>query len=535
MQKLSTLQACNIKFDSSLLKEQEKLFYYKFHIIPWQKLNNTIFFIVQDISQDIKHWIEANYCIDYVLIKADNGKVLSFLNSHFGISEFASNYLYYKNTNLSVKGIKLGSMVHASFFIVVSVLTLAEKYAYFALMLIFIIGCSSSLFKFITKIFSLRGNSNKKIDFSNLSEGDLPIYTVLLPAFKESAVIGQLIENIGNLDYPKSKLDVKLLIESDDQEMLAVVEKYVLPQYFEVIKIPHSLPKTKAKSCNYAMCFARGKYVVIYDADDKPDPLQLKKALIEFNKSDDKLACVQARLNYYNYNYNFLTKCFSLEYVNWFQYLLPGFQKMNMPIPLGGSSNHFSVEILKKVFLWDAYNVTEDADLGLRLAQMGYKTRIIDSETLEESPITVFAWIKQRARWIKGYMQTYVVHLKNIKSLYKYTGFKGILLLNLFVGSTSFIFFTTPFLLLSLILTRVLNELFLYYFIAVYIINLIFLMISVKQQKMPFYFYIVSIFFPVYGLLHSIAAFLALWEFIIYPERWNKTQHGLWKKSDQKL
>jgi cellulose synthase/poly-beta-1,6-N-acetylglucosamine synthase-like glycosyltransferase len=380
---------------------------------------------------------------------------LNFLNSHFGISEFASNYLYYKNPNFSAKGIKLGSIIYASFFVLVSALTSTEKYACFALMLIFIIGCSSSLFKFITAIFSLCGNSKQKMDYSRLSEKDLPIYTILLPAFKESAVIGQLIKSIENLDYPKSKLDVKLLIESNDHDMLTAVEKYVLPQYFEVIKVPRSLPKTKAKSCNYAMCFARGRYVVIYDADDKPDPLQLKIALIEFNQSNDKLACVQARLNYYNYNHNFLTKCFSLEYVNWFQYLLPGFQKMNMPIPLGGSSNHFSVEILKKVFLWDAYNVTEDADLGLRLAQMGYKTKIINSETLEESPITVFTWIRQRARWIKGYMQTYVVHFKNMKSLYKYTGFKGITLLNLFVGSTAFIFFTTPFLLLSLVLTRV--------------------------------------------------------------------------------
>lgn len=95
------------------------------------------------------------------------------------------------------------------------------------------------------------------------------------------------------------------------------------------------------------------------------------------------------------------------------------------------------------MFFWDAYSVTEDADLGLRLAQMGYKTKMIDLETLEESPIAVFVWIKHRARWVKGYMQTYIVHLKN--------RFKGILLLNLFVGSAAFIFFTTSFLLLSLI------------------------------------------------------------------------------------
>ncbi len=535
MQQLPILQADNvekIKFDSSLCKEPEKLFYYKFNMIPWQKLNDTTFFMVEDTSRDINRWVEAHYGIDYVLIKVDSEQILNLLNSHFGISEFASNYLYYKNANFSAKSIKLSSIFFASFFIVTSILTLTEKYTYFALMLIFIIGCSNYLFKFIATIFNLCETSNQKVDYSKLNE---PVYTILLPVFEESAVIGQLIESVKSLDYPKSKLDVKLLVESEDQETLAAIEKYTLPQYFEVIKVPHSLPRTKAKSCNYAMSFARGKYAVIYDADDKPDPLQLKKALIEFNKGDDKLACVQAKLNYYNCDYNFLTKSFSLEYMNWFQYLLPGFQKMNMPMPLGGSSNHFSVKILKKLFFWDAYNVTEDADLGLRLAQMGYKTRMIDSETLEESPITVFAWIKQRVRWIKGYMQTYIVHLKNIKSLYKHTGFKGILLLNLFVGSAAFIFFTTPFLLLSLILTKVLNELFLYYFVVVYVTNLILLVIAVKQQKMPFYFYIVSIFFPVYSLLHSVAAFLALREFILYPERWNKTQHGLWNKGNQNL
>lgn len=536
MQQSPILQAGDVeklKIDFNLCKEQEKLFYYKFNIIPWQKLNNTTFFIAEDTNQDINHWIETYYGDGCVLIKVDGGQISDFLNSHFGISEFASNYLYYKKPNSSVKNIKLSSIFFASFFIITSILTLTERYTYFALILVFIVGCSSYLFKFVTTVFSLYETSSRRVDCDEANEEDFPIYTILLPTFKESSVIGQLIENIESLDYPKSKLDVKLLIESDDQEMLAAIEKCTLPQYFEVVKVPHSLPKTKAKSCNYAMSFARGEYVVVYDADDKPDPLQLKKALIEFNKGDDKLACVQAKLNYYNYNYSFLTKSFSLEYLNWFQYLLPGFQKMNMPIPLGGSSNHFSVEILRKVFFWDAYNVTEDADLGLRLAHMGYKTRMFDSETLEESPTTVLAWVKQRARWIKGYMQTYIVHLKNIKLLYKYTGLKGILLLNLFVGSSTFIFFTTPFLLFSLVLTKVLNELFLYYFVAMYTTNLILLVIAVKQQKRPLYFYIISIFFPVYSLLHSVAAFLALWEFIIYPQRWNKTQHGLWNKSNQ--
>lgn len=511
--------------DFYIIKESEKLFYYKFHIIPWQKLNNTVFFVVEVISQSAIDWIKLHYGCDYVLLKIREEEILKFLNSHFGFSEFASNYLYYKNSSLSAREIKLSSKIYASFIIIISALTLVEEYTYFALILIFITSFSGSLFKFVATAFGLCKKVNKETENDNRN---FPLYTILLPVFKENSVIFQLIENIERLDYPQSQLDVKLIIESDDHEMLKVIQRCSLPQYFEVITVPHSFPKTKAKACNYAMCYAKGEYIVIYDADDRPDPLQLKKALVEFNKNDDKLACVQAKLNYYNYDRNLLTKFFSLEYINWFYYLLPGLQKMNMPIPLGGSSNHFSIKALKKVFFWDSYNVTEDADLGLRLARMGYKTKIIDSETLEESPISVFAWIKQRARWIKGYMQTYVVCLKHI------TKFREFLLLNLFVGSTAFIFFTTPFLLSSLIFTNTLNELFLYYFVVFYIIDSTFLLIAVKQQKLSYQFYLLSLFFPVYRLLHSVAAFLALWEFIIYPQRWNKTNHGLWKRENQK-
>lgn len=215
------LQISDIGCDFSLCKENEKSFYYKFHIVPWQKLNQTTFFIIEDITPDIIGWIKFHYGDNYVLVKADGNQIFNILNSYFGVSEFAVNYLYYKNPSFSVKGVKIGSMAYASFIIIVSILTLVEKYAYFALIFIFIIGCSSSLFKFITLIFGLCRTFNRKADSScEFPEASCPVYTILLPALKESAVIPQLIQNIDNLDYPKSQLDVKLLIESDDQEML---------------------------------------------------------------------------------------------------------------------------------------------------------------------------------------------------------------------------------------------------------------------------------------------------------------------------
>ncbi|QIT35972.1 glycosyltransferase [Wolbachia endosymbiont of Brugia pahangi] len=128
-----------------------------------------------------------------------------------------------------------------------------------------------------------------------------------------------MIESIESLDYPRSELEVEFLIESNNQEMLTAIEKHTLPQYFEVISVPLFLPKIKARLYNYAMSLVRGKYVVMYDVDDKLDPLQLKKALIEFDRGNDELSCVQARLNYYNHNHNFLTKSFSLKYMSCFR------------------------------------------------------------------------------------------------------------------------------------------------------------------------------------------------------------------------
>ncbi|WP_225416091.1 glycosyltransferase [Wolbachia endosymbiont of Brugia malayi] len=175
------------------------------------------------------------------------------------------------------------------------------------------------MFKFITKVFSLYETSNRKMSYDKMNGEDFPIHTILLPTFEKSAIIEQLIESIESLDYPRSELEVEFLIESNNQEMLTAIEKHTLPQYFEVMKVPLFLPKIKARLYNYAMSLVRGKYVVMYDVDDKLDPLQLKKTLIEFDRDNDELSCVQARLNYYNHNHNFLTKSFSLKYMSCFR------------------------------------------------------------------------------------------------------------------------------------------------------------------------------------------------------------------------
>ena len=195
---------------------------------------------------------------------------------------------------------------------------------------------------------------------------------------------------------------MKLLIEADDLLTLQAARKINLPAFIEIIKVPSAYPQTKPKACNYGLLFTKGKYITIYDAEDRPDPQQLKQVVAKFAVSDANMIFIQAKLGFYNRAENLLTKLFALDYGLLFGYLLPGLNKLGMPIPLGGTSNHFIKKKLIELGGWDAFNVTEDADLGIRIAQQGYQTGLIDSVTLEEAPITLTSWIIQRSRWIKG-------------------------------------------------------------------------------------------------------------------------------------
>ena len=179
-------------------------------------------------------------------------------------------------------------------------------------------------------------------------------------------------------DYPAAKLDIKLVLEEDDAETIAAAKALRLDGRFEILCVPSSPLRTKPRACNYALNFVRGAYVVVYDAEDRPEADQLKKVVVAFRTARRDVACFQARLNVYNANDNWLTRMFALEYASWFDFLLPGLNRLGIPIPLGGTSNHFRTEILRQVFGWDAFNVTEDADLGLRLAQQDYRAILID-------------------------------------------------------------------------------------------------------------------------------------------------------------
>jgi cellulose synthase/poly-beta-1,6-N-acetylglucosamine synthase-like glycosyltransferase len=380
-----------------------------------------------------------------------------------------------------------------------------------------------------------------KEEVGQVRNTDLPIYTIQLPVYKEDKLIRKLIWNLQNLDYPVEKLDVKLLIEEDDDKTLNAVRALDFPANFEVIVVPFHMPKTKPKACNYGLHFSRGKFLTIYDAEDIPDADQLKKTVFLFNKLPANFICLQGALNYFNRNENILTRMFTLEYSYWFDYMLPGLGTLDIPIPLGGTSNHFKLDMLRELGGWDPFNVTEDADLGVRAFAKGYKVAIVNSTTYEEANNEPFNWIRQRSRWIKGYMQTYLVHMRDPRRLIGKIGWRGFIGFNFFIGATSMTFLLYPVLLAFFLAYLVfdlssIRSFFPDWVLYISTFNLIagnMLMIYINMLavfKRRFYELIwFALLNPIYWLMHSIAAYKGLWQLITKPFYWEKTNHGLSK------
>ena len=254
--------------------------------------------------------------------------------------------------------------------------------------------------------------SERAAHTARLKDENLPIYTVLVPLFGEAAIVPDLICALRAIDYPERKLQVLLIVESIDHETQAALRAADLRPHMRVLIVPDGKPRTKPRACQYALQFATGAYIVVYDAEDWPDPAQLRRAIAVFRATPRRLGCLQAQLNIYNSNASWLTRQFTIEYTALFDCILPTLERLELPVPLGGTSNHFPRAVLDAVGGWDPFNVTEDADLGIRLARSGWHVGVLSSSTWEEAPSTFRVWLGQRTRWLKGWMQTYLVHMR---------------------------------------------------------------------------------------------------------------------------
>lgn len=244
-----------------------------------------------------------------------------------------------------------------------------------------------------------------------LNDDALPAYTLIVPLYDEAEVAAQLIANLSRLDYPRDRLQVLIALEHDDVSTQAAIAAARPPAFMEVMLAPPGGPRTKPRACNAALQRARGELVVIYDAEDAPDPLQLREAAARFAAAPPEVACLQAPLRVRLQPKSFVERQFALEYAALFEVVLPALARWGLPFPLGGTSNHFRRSALDAVGGWDAYNVTEDADIGLRLAARGFRLGVLSLPTWETPP-DLDAWLPQRARWVKGFMQTWGVHMR---------------------------------------------------------------------------------------------------------------------------
>lgn len=386
-----------------------------------------------------------------------------------------------------------------------------------------------------------------------MRDADLPVYTVLVPLFREREVLPILADALRKLDYPASKLDIKLIFEEVDVETWEAAKALRLPGNFEFIRVPHSLPLTKPKACNFALPFARGELLVVFDAEDAPEPDQLKRAAAAFRLGDEKLACVQAQLNYYNVFENWLTRQFALEYASYFDLLLPTLAKLGLPIPLGGTSTHFRTASLRSAGAWDPFNVTEDADLGMRFAMLGLRTGIIRSTTHEEANCRIDNWLRQRSRWIKGWIQTYLVRMRHPVRLYRSLGLRGFLGFQVVIGGFSLSSIVHPFFYLSTIVavltmqslpgtsmfTSLRDGTLVAFFNLLVLLSgygITILAGMTAAAARGFRPLILSaLMMPAYWMLISVGAHKAIFQLVVRPFHWEKTHHGISRLTRRQL
>lgn len=393
-----------------------------------------------------------------------------------------------------------------------------------------------SYYKLFLQFRSMRSDTEPPLPVSTASTS-WPAYTVMVPLYHEESALPGLVEHLRTLDYPPGQLQILLLIEEDDQGLRAVAESLPLPPAFTIILVPVSQPRTKPKACNYGMQYATGEYLVVFDAEDRPERDQLKKAALAFAQLPPHVVCLQARLNFYNRDRNLLTRLFTAEYSTWFDYCLPGLHLLDAPIPLGGTSNHFRLATLRTLKGWDPFNVTEDCDLGIRLYIQGFRTGLLDSTTWEEATFRIMPWIRQRSRWVKGYIQTWLVHLRQHRTLVRNMGLEGTVHFHLLFGAMAFCLLVNPFywLLTTLWFTTradLVSGFFPLWLMLAALVsflgaNAAFVLSAMLACLQRRYYHLIPycLLLPFYWILMSVGAWKGALQLLHKPFFWEKTPH----------
>jgi cellulose synthase/poly-beta-1,6-N-acetylglucosamine synthase-like glycosyltransferase len=366
----------------------------------------------------------------------------------------------------------------------------------------------------------------------------LPIVSIMVPLFKERDIAGRLIGRLGRLNYPRELLDILLVVEEDDHTTRDALAGARLPRWMRVVTVPDGPIKTKPRALNYALNFCRGSVIGVYDAEDMPEPEQLHIMVRHFADAGPEVACLQGILDYYNPRTNWLARCFTIEYAAWFRAMLPGIARMGLVVPLGGTTLFFRREALEELGGWDAHNVTEDADLGIRLARRGYRTELFAGVTREEANCRTLPWVKQRSRWLKGYAMTWAVHMRNPLRLWRELGpkrFWGVQVL-IFGALSQYLLapvlwslWLIPFGIwhpIEAIMSRELEYVLLGTCVLTELVNITVGLWAVRGREhrhlMP-WVPTLHFYFP----LGALAGWKAIYEVIVKPFYWDKTAHGV--------
>jgi cellulose synthase/poly-beta-1,6-N-acetylglucosamine synthase-like glycosyltransferase len=378
------------------------------------------------------------------------------------------------------------------------------------------------------------------------AEGGIPpIISIIVALYRESDIAPRLVARLARLDYPADLLDVILVVEADDQITRDALARSELPLWMRVITVPNGSVKTKPRALNHALDYARGAIIGIYDAEDAPDSDQLQKVVAQFQRSGPEVACLQGVLDYYNPHTNWLSRCFTIEYAGWFRLILPGIARLGLVVPLGGTTLFFRRSVLEELGAWDAHNVTEDADLGLRLARHGYRTDLVATTTYEEANCRAVPWIKQRSRWIKGYMMTWAVHMRHPGLLWRQLGpwrFFGVQVL--FLGTIAQFLLAPVLWSLALVpfgvphpMLHILPAGLIWAGVALFTLsefaNLAIGIIGLKrsgQRLSLLWVPTLKVYYP----LASVSGYKALIELATRPFYWDKTTHGIFDHLGQK-
>ena len=370
-----------------------------------------------------------------------------------------------------------------------------------------------------------------------ISHRRLPRITLAVPLFREARIARSLVCRLDALDYPRHLLEVLVLVEADDTATRDAIERATLPAYMRVVSVPAGHPRTKPRALNHALVHAGGDIVGVYDAEDAPEADQLRRVAARFQAAPADVACLQGQLDYYNPRRSWIARAFTLEYASWFRVILPGLSRMGFLIPLGGTTLFFRRPVLEAIGAWDAHNVTEDADLGIRLARRGYRTEILETTTFEEANARLWPWIKQRSRWLKGYAMTYAVHMRRPAQLWRDVGARRFWGVQMQFGGTLAGFLTAPllwsFLALPVGLSHPLTTRLpqaapvwlMGLFVVMAAVNLGVALHGARLPRLrglrPW-----ALTLPAYYPLASVAVLRGLWCLLRDPFFWSKTEHG---------